>query len=1274
MGKDDQEPGKSEPLVSVQSPSQTLLERLKKLRKWQENQREALEQVQLHGPVTPSISHQSQQLEELTMNLDYECQTTKDSVYSHHKTCEKKYPHQETMSIIQTELDTPSNSMPFNVPHEVNLGGSLSKERVADWSVSKSKVSQDRVNSSQNNSYIEKAAATWPPQRSKQNSDISNPMILRDSPEYEKSKSQPCCTDSSNEVGDKKSLTDNILNNSRNPSVSVDNMESRKVKKPQVFSSSQDDFNNCSNNSFEKKISEKTENEIYHSEKYESGPPRLKSSFPEKKNIDTNKSAFLTQHAIPKPKCKYLRKGEGTARFGMKAIKLKKMKVPLGNKKLRNTIMTSVHSKFQSESSVRINVKRPVSRLDIKKAPSTAIPKSGNIVDGSADHTATSAVNGSKTSLQKSLHLEYPQKPCVSDVEFEKQSLKELEELSAFEKLEELAADSSFSSNSSTVWQLLQHGQQSAASTPLKQPSFTVQDTSAFKYYNQQRPILKKGETESTTGNRMLDAHVDIEDSSSDCQQSVLSVSQVLNHLRAIFRLEDADVIGMSEADMKKKLDILADEQASLSPETVSHFASGMWNVPANSTSTPAHLQTLTQPKPHVHFRSEGVEVIEYELSESDGDDTLTDAPSITGEDSDLVTTSEMEALALLNICGPAVQSQVITSDNENKQYGECYEEGDSKICSSESVASDQVTSRESGLEKGIQPIALQFSPPQHPKHTSSDYIWSIFGKERHLRKMSKTKVSDMTEKNKSDYTKHSHKSDHNENEVDVASRKLQEQAVTKNEVETYKALLLAKICELEKETKIFKKENSKLQNLQQLVQEERTQLGDEKQKLQEEIAKEKKRLQEYTDRERNNIWKEKQELKKLTPSITEAKEHSLEIVYLKEKIHDLQEEAKKKASMHQFSIKKLNEKLRVLEEENRQLKNKNSTLQNLEKENMQLKHKLDRTKLNKKQVLVDQVGNVAKGKHRPTIDSISRSLNRNARSEIKGTVSFDGKPSVLMARHIDNGQNVELCNTELTSVVDEEVKISMKDKVLTSLENVEKTCKENYVSEKGTEVAYQQQGNVLEDDRQYVNMKESHNVLEPRNILKSLDEKSVEFTEICRDDGTKEIIYANGNKKEVYMNGLVIVSYYNGDRKEIHEDRTVYVYGTDLTSHTTFNDGKEVLVFPNGQKETRLPDGSSEIVFTDSSRKIVLKDGTETCFMKNGTIVRSNPDGSKVFEFVSGQREIHTDGEKRREYPDGTVKILHQDGRTETRYKTGRTRIKDCKGNIILDTYQGVS
>lgn len=1275
-GRHDQESAKSKPVVNVQSPSQTLLERLTKLRKWQENQREALLQVQLYNPVTTSITHQSQRSEGLTTNWDVEAQTTKDSVYSpHKKACEEKYPYQETKNIRQTDV-LPS-SLPSSVPHKVNRGRSLCEERVTSLSGSVADVSQDTVNSYQSTLYTDKAAATWPSQRSKLNSDISLPMFLKASYDYEKSEVSQTKSSKYNEVGYKRNLTDKVLNSSRNPSIMVDNMQSHNQStKLQVFTSSQVDETSI-DNFFEKKLTEKTENEIYHSEKCESRPPKLKSSIPE-----------VTPHTIPKPKHRYLRKGEGTARFGMKAVRFKKTKAPVDEKNLRNTITSSANGKSLSESFLKINVRKPVNRLHLRKIPSTVIPEIGNSVDRRTDHKATLSVNGSQASVQECglVHHQKSLPKPVSDVEIENQSFKEREELSAFEKLEELAEDSSFSSNSSTVLHLLQCGQQLATLNPFQpRPSFKPQETPVIGYSDQQRLILKKDDAESTTGNRTVKTKVDIEDFSSHCQQSVLSASQVLEQLRTIVRLEDVGATGVSEAETKKTLGSLADECASLSPETMSHFASGMWDVPANSTSTPAHSQTLPQRKPHVHFRSEGVEVLEYELSETDGDDTLTDAPSIIGDDSDLVTTSDLEALALLNIYGPSGQSQMASSDCENKQYIEYHEDSDTEICSLESVASSQGTPRESRLKKGVQPITLQFSPPRRPKHSSSNYIWSIFGKERSSEKNSgQKKVSDLTKKNKGDNIKHSNKSDQNENESVAPVRKLQEeQAVTSNEVETYKALLLAKICELEKETKIFKRENSKLQKLQQVVQEEKKQLNNEKQKLQDEVAKEKRRLQEYIDCERNSIWKEKQELKKSTPSITTAKEHSLEIVYLKEQIHDMQEEAKKKASLHQFSIKKLNEKIKVLEEENKQLKNKNLTLQDLEKENLQLKHKLDRTKLNKKPVLVDQAGNIAKGKFKPTvktatINSINRSLDRMARSEGKGTGNYHetkGDPSLCKTKHVDNCQNAEDCNTNFTSGVDEEMQVSTKETVTASFEKAENNCSKRFFPEKGSEVAPQQQSKVLgKENQQFVNsMKETHSVLESRNIRKSLEDKNVEFTEFCRDDGTKEIIYANGNKKEVFLSGLVIVSYYNGDKKEIHSDRTVYVYGTDLTSHTTFNDGKEVLVFPNGQKETRLPDGSSEIVFTDNSRKVVLKDGTETCFMKNGTIVRSNPDGSKVFEFVSGQREIHTVGEKRREYPDGTVKILHQDGRTETHYKTGRTRIKDCEGNIIIDTYQGV-
>ena len=70
--------------------------------------------------------------------------------------------------------------------------------------------------------------------------------------------------------------------------------------------------------------------------------------------------------------------------------------------------------------------------------------------------------------------------------------------------------------------------------------------------------------------------------------------------------------------------------------------------------------------------------------------------------------------------------------------------------------------------------------------------------------------------------------------------------------------------------------------------------------------------------------------------------------------------------------------------------------------------------------------------------------------------------------------------------------------------------------------------------------------------------------------DGSVEVWYSNGNRKEINRDGsIVTVYYYNGDMKETHKNGLIkYLYNDSNTWHTKYPDGRELTQFSNGQTE----------------------------------------------------------------------------------------------------------
>ncbi|NXI02143.1 CENPJ protein, partial [Pachycephala philippinensis] len=170
--------------------------------------------------------------------------------------------------------------------------------------------------------------------------------------------------------------------------------------------------------------------------------------------------------------------------------------------------------------------------------------------------------------------------------------------------------------------------------------------------------------------------------------------------------------------------------------------------------------------------------------------------------------------------------------------------------------------------------------------------------------------------------------------------------------------------------------------------------------------------------------------------------------------------------------------------------------------------------------------------------------------------------------------------------------------------------------------------------------------------------------------DGCRILTFHHDTKKEISADKrMTTISFSNGDVKKIMPDqRVIYYYADAQTTHTAYPDGLEVLQFPNNQIEKRYPDGTQEIVFPDHTVKRLYGDGLKEIFFPDGTVVKVEKNGDKIVVFSDGKREIHTEQFRRKEYLDGTVKTVFCSGRQETKYSTGRVRIKDEKGNLILD------
>ena len=145
-------------------------------------------------------------------------------------------------------------------------------------------------------------------------------------------------------------------------------------------------------------------------------------------------------------------------------------------------------------------------------------------------------------------------------------------------------------------------------------------------------------------------------------------------------------------------------------------------------------------------------------------------------------------------------------------------------------------------------------------------------------------------------------------------------------------------------------------------------------------------------------------------------------------------------------------------------------------------------------------------------------------------------------------------------------------------------------------------------------------------------------------ESGMREVIFANGVRRERYADGYTVVYFCNGDVKQTipegEGNRVVYLFAEAGTVQTSLPDGVQVFRFSNGQVEKHYPDGTKEIPFTAGTVKCLFNDGEEESVFSDGTVQRvSAKDGLKTLEYANGIKDFfYKNGERVRKFPDGRL------------------------------------
>ncbi|XP_063807689.1 centromere protein J [Pseudophryne corroboree] len=450
--------------------------------------------------------------------------------------------------------------------------------------------------------------------------------------------------------------------------------------------------------------------------------------------------------------------------------------------------------------------------------------------------------------------------------------------------------------------------------------------------------------------------------------------------------------------------------------------------------------------------------------------------------------------------------------------------------------------------------------------------------------------------------------------------------------------LLREKLVELETEIERFKMENASLARLREDKEKTLENLRKEVADFEQQKAKELARIEEYSKEEMKKLQKERKVFEKYANAaraMPDKKERE-EIQTLKQQVHNLQEELKKKETKWSTTHVRLRNQIETLIKENGELRDE---IKFMEKVRLETWKKAETAEMKKKTGdgptthlrRAESVSPLSMLKQRRTSAPEPEKSTKILRSQtpVKGLA-----PRGLRQTSLSDSSNSEATATTVKAA-EPAASTRVSDKALpTERRNESSPVKEN------DDV----QGEITYPDGK---------------------------TERILRNGNHVILFPNGTRKEVSADGKsTTVTFFNGDVKQVMADqRVIYYYADAQTTHTTYPDGLEILQFSNGQIEKHFPDGKKEITFPDQTVKNLYPDGKEESIFPDGTIITNHLDGTKVIQFDNGQRELHTAQFKRREYPDGTVKTVYTNGQQETKYASGRVRVKDKDGNVIMDT-----
>lgn len=350
-------------------------------------------------------------------------------------------------------------------------------------------------------------------------------------------------------------------------------------------------------------------------------------------------------------------------------------------------------------------------------------------------------------------------------------------------------------------------------------------------------------------------------------------------------------------------------------------------------------------------------------------------------------------------------------------------------------------------------------------------------------------------------------------------------------------SLLREKIRELEEETAMFREQNQQIIKMKQALELEKVELKTSRHDMEISLKDQKLKMEIFFKQEHEKLEqnRSKIELQAKQPS----KKIKEEIKTLQGRIEELEKDLKARELKHGSSQTRLRCHIRALEKEN---KEHAISIEALKKENKKLEmenSRLLRQKNNK--TLMEINKNIAK--LASTTEENKEPADKTLTKKVPPIEPLGKIKSKPMEKHklISNQLNNEPKWNDTSS-----------SDSLAGDSDVESVHKSEL-----------QSGYFPTNDRVDRKRVQRENPKDVVCLNKSSDHHRNETT---NEDGSKDIMYPNGNIKKVSGDGMIIkMLYFNKDIKEtnVNEGTVKYYYSETKTWHTSYLDGLEILEFP---------------------------------------------------------------------------------------------------------------